>query len=231
MDRKELEFYIAQSIHGELSPKEEAKLGQILKQSSEARELYEEMKKLWDLLDVWEAPEPPVNLSQRFSARLAEQSQPPPSVLKKIERPYNRRIQRRWSWNLAGLALAATLALGVFQVFNHKIALPPPNEGSAWIVTQETPLPPYENLENGTFNKIRSRPTPKSVEAGSATTPVRTALEYNRLPETGVFVERLPQNPSTSREANFAVHNFSANIPEINTQHYNTVLATYENPL
>lgn len=237
MDRNELEFFIVQSIHGELSPQEESLLREVLSRSPEARQTYRELEKVWILLDRWRVPSPGFQLQKEFSERLegeASQGGRISTLLRKIEKPHRKWIQWRLGWNLAGLGLAAALAFGVFQIFSSGISLPGFGPGAP-AVTGTHPVGSSTVVSSTTATTLQADPSPR-VESRPNLSPTRVApvmAEFNRIPRgnTSQYVERLPVTSSDDHQADFAVHNFASDIPEINTQHYSTVLASYENPL
>lgn len=240
MDRHEMEFFIVQSIHGELSPQEEALLKEVLSRSPEARQTYRELEEVWNLLDHWRVPTPGFQLQKEFSERLemeANQGGRISTLLRKIEKPHRKWIQWRLGWNLAGLGLAAALALGVFQIFTSGISLPGFDSQSPTVAGPATGSVGSPLVTNSTASEsIPKTETTMVAESRPNLAPTRVAplmAEFNRVQRgnTGVYVERLPATSVDDHQADFAVHNYAADIPEINTQHYSTVLASYENPL
>lgn len=232
MDHSDLEFLIVQFIHGQLPTEEQTRLRRILAESPEAQRTYEDLRRVWDALDDWQTPEPPLELPRAFSKRLAKaaaESRSRSSLPAKIERLYHGKIRWRWNWNLAGLALAACLAFGVFYTLSNNVSMPLPeqDDGTAGQPANPSVVAVDASVSSGTTEADAH----ESPASGRPEQAPAVMADMNRLPSMGVFVEELPRNGESSGSATFAVDNFSANIPEINTKHYNTVFVSYESPL
>lgn len=227
MNCSDAEILIVQSAQDELPPSEEARLKRHLSSCSDCRKVMAEYREIWDVMDVWSVPEPPQYLQRVFNRRLAEtagHSRKALSLFRKVDRPY--RQGRFWSnlrWNLAGLAVAASLLVGTFYLFvsQNEVQIPSSNVS---ITERESTVISETRTPSGTVLTATSS-TPRNRMPGMAAVP------GNRVPATGILVESAPRPGYSPQQANFAVHNFSANVPEMNTKSYNTVHLMYGNPL
>ncbi len=223
----EVETLMVQAVQGQLPPSETARLHRHLSGCSGCQETYRQLRGVWDMLDAWTVPEPPAELAKSFSARLAEataQSRRKFSLLQKLERP---RVRLRLGWNLAGLALAAALVLGVFHVFNERPGTPATGPRGPILTDQRTPI-----AEGSQPSLVSERTRGGAVEEaprGEGSRRIET-VPLNRVVPEGVGVEPLPESRLRSGQVYFTVDNFPTDVPAISTKHYNTVFTLYEEP-
>jgi hypothetical protein len=196
------------------------------------REL-DQLEQVWNLLDQWKAPEPPPDLAASFSARLDEQvahsSTLGHRLLEKLDRPHRRWTLGHLGWNLAGMAMAASLAAGLFFIFSSGTSMPG-HQSSPVLTAGATP-----SEKDNTVIIARSTPA-REKQNTPRMNDLRPPLQKvaRRLTDTGVFVEEKVEHMRHRRpekdNVNFAIHNISSDVPEMNTKYYNTVFAMYEDP-
>jgi len=216
----EVETLMVQAAQGELPPSEQARLHRHLSRCPDCQKTFGELQGVWEMLDAWKVPEPPPGLAKFFSTRLAEtaaQTRRPSTLLQKLERPHVQWTRLRLGWNLAGLAMAAGLAFGVFYVFNLHPNGPGNGTSGTHLTEQRTPAP------------ADAHPL-LAVETPRARTSIAAVAALNRVAPDGVYVDRYMEPRPRSAQVHFAVDNFSTNVPEISTKHYNTVATLYEDP-
>jgi len=192
----EIQILMVQATQDELTPTEAARLHRHLAECPRCRETFGELRQVWQILDAWTVPEPPRHLAEAFSSRLAEISARPPrraSLASWLERSSHRWSWLRLRWNLGGLAVAASLALGAIYLFHD-------------------------------------RPTPPRPTRQRETLPLMSAVPPDPIAPDGVWVDPSLVSQAPEGQVHFAVHNFSTDIPEINTKHYNTGPSLYEDP-
>jgi anti-sigma factor RsiW len=239
VNRSEKEILIIQYIHGELDAGQRAQVEQLLKQDEEASLLFQRHKKLWLVLDGWKAPQAPGHLGKNFSTRLARQvAESGPveqnTLLDKLNRAGRWWSPSRLGWNLAGASLAAVIVAGFLFLSNLPVQGPMPGNPSSPGVTVQNTSPeaagqaPVIASASAEADSVEKQPG-TAVLAGRT----RTA-KPNRLSPTGIMVETLPSRGSGAPEkapVQFAVNNFSSNIPEMNTKYYaSPVYTSYDNP-
>lgn len=96
---------ISLALDGELSPEEQARLWQHLKECGECRETYEALKRIQNVLGELEEVEPPQDFANKVMERVREER----AVTKVL--PFWRRPQGK---ALAGLAACALLCVGLY---------------------------------------------------------------------------------------------------------------------
>lgn len=192
----EIQILMVQATQDELPPSEAARLHRHLAECPDCRETFGELCQVWQLLDAWRVPEPPSHLAETFSSRLAEMSvraSRRTSWVGKWGRCANRWSWLRLGWNLGGMAVAASLALGAVYLFHD-------------------------------------RSSPSGATRARETAPLMTAVPPDYIAPDGVWVDPSLVSRASEGQVHFAVHNFSPDIPEINTKHYNTGSSLYEDP-